>query len=289
MLAQPFTILIYSTSDSILLRSLPLASNPSQDALITGYVLSPTEPNWLYVATAKGLIYKWDWKQGVKLGRWHLGSPILSIAVGTQELPDGPIDIVYTQEETVEGKPRISVHKLRGGEKASETESKTIFQFHRKITDFKVAMHGKFIMLAAGPLLIAGHSMEGASSSLRDTQYTWREFNTFNRITSFDVRHASRNVPAPSRKTKSKQPTIIDAVVNVVVGHEKGEIFIYEDLLRRLFSTNLRGPGSTEGPILPRKLHWHREQVCSVTWSLDGEFPRPVQHHGMDLSLRHLG
>jgi NET1-associated nuclear protein 1 (U3 small nucleolar RNA-associated protein 17) len=57
--------------------------------------------------------------------------------------------------------------------------------------------------------------------------------------------------------------------VDLVVGDVQGVIFLHNDLLAKLFLQSLDGktPGIN---LVPRKLHWHRQAVHAVKWSLDG-------------------
>ena len=268
-LAHRTAVKVLSIADSTVVRSLELSST-SKRSRITGFALSRTEPSCLYFSTAQGLVYYWDWKKGTKLGRWDLKSPILGLAVGVQDGPDRPVDIVFALDAIQESGTRISAHKLVGGAEASKTESKTILQVEKQISGFKLGLDGQVLIVSSGPLLIVGYSLQGPKTPFRDSKYEWRELRTPDRITCMDVRQSS-NVPrANGTKSKPKASIFTEASIDVVVGNEKGVVFAHQNILNKLMILEQRGAAALEGSLVPRKLHWHREEVHSVRWSRDG-------------------
>ena len=65
--------------------------------------------------------------------------------------------------------------------------------------------------------------------------------------------------------------------IDVAIGDEEGVIFMYEDIMSAFVgSTKKNTPTAVmrTAPNIcePRRLHWHRDSVGSVRWSLDGKY-----------------
>ena len=241
----------------------------AKDAGITDYALSPTRPDHLYACTSHGLIYKWDWVQGVKLGRWDLHSQILGLLVGKATFADGERDLVYTKEYNQE-KGRISAHKLMSGDDAAKTESKTVLLCEQPITAFQVVLDGKIIVLAAGRRLLVGAANGGSAKQLREMSYIWREVLVSDHITCLSTRHVSLTAESLAGKKKPRSGDGKGEVVDVVIGHVTGVILLYQDLLSALIRAEHQGASTAVEAMTPRRLHWHREPVLSIGWSMDG-------------------
>jgi NET1-associated nuclear protein 1 (U3 small nucleolar RNA-associated protein 17) len=234
---------------------------------ITGYALSATHPEWIYVSTSSGDIHRWDWTVGEKLGRWRLADPICQIAVGLQQVADGPVDIIYTRELKANGSTRISAHKLMFGEDAAKSETKTILQYQNpdSISNFQLVLGGKVIVASVGSKLVVGYTSEGPADSPRNSQHVWYEFTSPDNIRCMDVQAVG-----DSTKTESSDLTPQSSTINVVVGDEGGAVFTHHDLLNKLIRAEQRGGHAVNDSIVPRKLHWHRDSVRSVRFSQDG-------------------
>lgn len=269
VLAYPSSINFYSIERSSLIQSLPVATSAKSQAEVTCYGLSATRPEQLYVGSAQGIIYQFDWNKGQKLGRWQLNSHVWGLEVAGQESSGGRMDVVYTREQAPD-RWILSAHKLRGGTDASKTESRTIYSSPAPITHFKLILDGKVIVVTAGSRLLVGHTTNDGATSLKDLKYVWREFVAPNSIASFDVRHVSKDSTIRQRGVKSMHPPAANEVIDVVVGDAKGVIFVYDDLLNNLVSLEHDKDAATGNRMAPRRLHWHRESVLSVKWSLDG-------------------
>ena len=206
---------------------------------------------------------------GKRLGRWTLSSRVDGLAVGCHRTSNQLVDIVYTREQKA-NKWRISAHKLRGGNEASKTESKTIYQSDKQITSFKCVLDGRVIVATSEQHLLVGLS-ETPTTTLRDTKYVWREIRAPDWIACLDVQHANQDHGASAGKKKSKQTGASVPNLDVVIGDVKGAIFVYEDLLNRLIDREKGTSNYAPSLLTPRRLHWHRELVSSISWSLDGK------------------
>jgi len=82
----------------------------------------------------------------------------------------------------------------------------------------------------------------------------------------------TRNSNKKAKKPQQKiQALSSDQTLDVVIGGAKGMIFVYEDLLNNLVQSERASKASEPAADLkPRILHWHRQAVGTVRWSLDG-------------------
>ena len=254
---------VYSKATSLLVRKLPVSEGSS----ICAYTLSSVNADHLYLATSQRLIVLWDWVKGEKLARWETDSQIYSMTTSVSK--GSSIDTVYTLERA--RKWMVTAHRLRHGTEAASTEIETLFESPERMTDFKVVSGGKFIVITEKRGLTIG-KLKSGGAALKDFQYTWRSFGSKEPITAFDVR-CSEYVP-PKASTKGYYPAKIADTesVNILIGDTQGFIYVYEDLLRKLERNEKpRGPNSAANTVVPRILHWHREAVGAVKWSLDGK------------------
>ncbi len=261
--------------NSSLVRSIAVTTSNSPETSITAYVLSQTDKSKLYAATSSGILYLFDWSNGLKLGRWKLAATVWGLVVASKEQAGALLDIVYTREQT-KNKWMISAHILRREADASRTESRTILSSPSRITDFKVVNGGRVVVAASEQRLLVGVSEGDFTSSLKDLKYVWREVVTPAHITTLDVRVPSEEFTLDwriSSRTHSQKSS--DMVVDVVVGHVHGVVFLHTDIVRDLARQEQAKKGSAGGRRPLRKMHWHRTAVHSVKWSLDGMYCRP--------------
>ncbi|KZF21962.1 WD40 repeat-like protein [Xylona heveae TC161] len=262
--ANETAVHIYSTATSLLVRALVIGGT----TVVTGYALSPTKPNTLYVSTLSGLIYHWDWVEGEKLGRWEIGSDIFGLAVAP--MPSQPHqDIVYTVDK--KQKWMLTAHKLMSGIEASKTELATLYRSTNPITSLRIVQGGRVIVATSGDRLLVGFSEAFQSPSLQELSYVFREISSSEWITCIDIRESSGERQSGGKKAKSQQGNRAPSV-DIVVGGLQGAIFVHEDLLNKMIQMERPSTGRETFKITPRKLHWHREAVNTVKFSLDGNY-----------------
>ncbi|KAI9842061.1 MAG: hypothetical protein M1837_007486 [Sclerophora amabilis] len=270
ILSKPSCIEVYSTSTSLLARSINLGSSNLKRAEITAYALSRIKPSTLWVSTFEGGINRLDWTQGTNNGRWKVGSHVHSIfAVADTSSTE---DVVYTREQT-ETKWRISAHQLFGGAEASNTVSKTLYESTKPINHMVTTYDGTIIVATIGSSIVVGIARGNEVIPSKRPQFVWREFAAADFITSLDIRQSTstHSVPTSDQRKfngngKSYPP------IHIVVGDAKGSVFVYEDIVNGiiLIETDKKSIPSTS--LTPRKMHWHREAVSSARWSHDGNY-----------------
>ncbi|KAH6616715.1 hypothetical protein C7974DRAFT_50793 [Boeremia exigua] len=264
LLATQKALEIYVAESSLLAYKLPLSGAGE----VTAYALSATDPNRVYVAESTGLITLWDWVSRRKLGRWDIGATVRNMAVVTHS----DEDLVYCHEP---GKSHIvNVHALRTGAQASTTELKPILKTSANILDIQVLLQGKFVVVACGDSLMVGKRQKQAKTAVQDFEYLWRELKFAQRITAFN---AYVRDPADVAGTPAKSAQGPRDVIDIAIGDISGALLLFEDILASFASIEtVQKAGKTKADsaesLKPKKLHWHRDAVASVKWSLDGNY-----------------
>jgi NET1-associated nuclear protein 1 (U3 small nucleolar RNA-associated protein 17) len=260
LLAKLKTLEVYATDTSLLSRELPVG------IAILSYAISSARPSQVYIADSAGLITLWDWTNGAKLGRWDVGANVRHLDVVKQ--PDSEQDLLYTHE--TDNNHIINVHALRSGAQASKTELKRILKTNKPITSIQVLLQGKIVVASSANAVMIGKRRKLHKTAVQDFEYVWREFETPSRITTFNA-----YVQLPdAEKSKTSQQDPRDRL-DLAIGNSEGVIFLFEDILSS-FATIEKGQkdkvAKTIGPesLRPKRLHWHREAVGSIKWSLDG-------------------
>ena len=269
---------VYSTSTSLLTRKLTVAKS----GIIVGFVLSPTDANFLYVATNSGSIHKYDWNKGKHLGRWDISSQISSLAASEPSPNSAERDTIYTVDRT--GQWMITAHRLSGKAEASKTEVRTLLKSSEPLTTLKVLAGGRIIVASSGPRLMIGSTDLAGPALLNDLSYVWREISCPEWITSLDARTPSDTPQVPGSGAVGTKPSKPkgQAAVDIVVGDLKGSIFVYEDLQGKLIRKE-RGKAVTVQDLTPQRLHWHRYGVATTKWSLDGAYNASLKSMDTDL------
>ncbi|KAH0542970.1 hypothetical protein FGG08_002658 [Glutinoglossum americanum] len=272
ILALPSALRIYSSSTSLLVRSLPLESSSSRKTAIIGFNISPTSPNHIYVFTSRGRLEIWDWIEGTKIQRWEFQSEIRALAITSASLAENKSDIIFMVEKKYE-KWRIKLFELVKDTKPSETDNQTkvVYECQQQILNLRVLYEGRVVVATSGKCLVVGT----AKGEVTDGSYVWIEFTSSDWLTCLDVRESSEE-PKSKREKSSKGGSLKwSPAIDVVVGDIKGAIFVHSDLLNRLIPSDQRDKSTRLEHVIrgaSRRRHWHREAVHSVKWSLDGNY-----------------
>lgn len=181
-------------------------------------------------------------------------------------------DLVYTVDRKGHGPWLISAHRLASGDNAAKTDVKTLFTSKEAISSVKTMEAGRVVVATSGTRLIIGFSEDPSPSLLKETAYTWRIIECPEWIVSMDVRARPLENVQKEYKGGKRQVENID----IAVGGLKGSIHLYEDLLRKLIRSDRRPSKDESGEINSRRLHWHRNAVLTVKWSVDGEYAQPL-------------
>lgn len=244
-------ILVYSTETSHLVRSLKFEEHEA----ITSYTTSTANKTHIFVSTYSGLVSKWDWTTGQLIKQWKSSDKLLFIAEHLQDQKDAASSTLLLIHEALEQNRSVSLATFLDSSDASN--GKVILEEKSLAPWTKVLDHGRCLILFAGSKLYIGQ----ASRRLNEDppKYVWREVSVPIDIVSIDARSHSL-----SSGTNKKR-----VAVDVVVGCRNGSILIYDNILFRLMN---KEKNPREGDIVSRRFHWHRKEVLTVKWSLDGNY-----------------
>ena len=255
LIAYVSFVSVYSTATSVLIRKL----HTRQEARVATFTLSPIDVANIYICTETGAIEQWNWTEGKLLGRWNISSKISLCAATPSISVDEDSSSFYTVDKDKSEEWRITAHRLKGGEDAKNTEVKTLLKHSGSLTSLQLLDFGKTIIATSGSKIILGRCSQPQLKKLEDVQYQWREVDSLEWITSANARERPRKA--------NSSPAIVD----IAIGGAKGSIYVYEDFLGQLKRLEKKSKGGTFERVKPRLLHWHRNEVLTVKWSLDGK------------------
>jgi NET1-associated nuclear protein 1 (U3 small nucleolar RNA-associated protein 17) len=264
ILANPKALQIYFTETSLLANVLPVGPT----GFVTAYALSSTKPTQVYVADSTGLITLWDWVDGTKIGRWDIGAVVRNMAVVTQ--PGSDEDLVYCHETG--DKHIVNVHALRTKSQATKTELKRVLKMASSITSLQVLLQGKYVVVATADTITVGKRVKVSRTAVQEFEYVWRELKFSKRVTTCNMYFRKPESSDKGKKTAQDQRDILE----LAVGDEEGAILLFEDILASFaaiesFQKGSKNRSDSADSLRPKRLHWHREAVGSVKWSLDGK------------------
>jgi len=262
LLGKPKALEVYATDTSLRVKELLVGGSHS----ILSYSISPNQSNFVYVADSSGMVTLWDWAGGSKIGRWAIEACVSHLVVVKQPSTDN--DLVFAHESG--NNHIVNVHALRTGSEASKTELKCILKTSRPITDMQVLLQGKIVVLSTPSSIMIGKRKKVHKTAVQDFEYTWREFDTSKKISTF-----AAFVRIPTGDVK-KDPLLEQRDhLDLAIGDEEGAILLFEDIITTFASIERSHKDKSDtkvGPesLRPKRLHWHRSAVGSLKWSLDG-------------------
>lgn len=265
ILANRMSVLVYSTSDSLLTRTIKFDDSKHIFAHIVAYKLSPTDSNIVWVALSDGAIYRLDWTTGTGNDQsWKISSTgCIHMNVASMLSAGRRRDVVFTTEVRKDGGWRITANELTQPGSPIQTVARTIYTSKTPINYLQTANEGSVLLAASGKSVLLGHVRNLDFDTTDKVRYVFRVFDSTSSITSLDARVHLRKT-ADDRNIQKKIP-----IVDVVVGDAKGSIFVHRDLLGNLIQSENKTYASMIN-LVPARLHWHRKSVQTVKWSLDG-------------------
>ena len=246
------------------MRSLAIGKESELEARVTGFKLGPQKSELLYVTSESGLIELWDWKEGKRLRRWRLSSRILGLDVASVTFGDEPADTVFTTD-VVEAEPRITAHQLPMVEDA-RAGLKTLWTSRGFLSSVRALHGGRCLVAHQEQKLLIGLSVASMAPKLDSWRYVWRELHVPEKIITFDVR-PSGVLQETQGLRKSDSDGDID--IDIVVGGSQGALYLYRSVL---LDFKLKEESTTHDALQSTRMHWHRNAVTTVKWSLDGNY-----------------
>lgn len=265
------TINVYSTANSLLTRSIKLKLNAaaSPPPRIITFCLSPTNSHILWVACSDGSIYSIDWTSGAGAEQyWGISSTgCVHMTAASMESAERRRDVIFTTEARKDGGFRITANELAPPNSTVKTVARTIYTSNQRIQFLKSAREGSIVVAASGNKILVGRLRSTEYDTIDKIKYEFRVFESADAIKCLDMRVTNRSDAEGLKKSNPLRKT---PVVDLVVGDVRGVMFLHNDLLAKVFSP---AEGALAVNLSPRKLHWHRQAVHTVKWSLDGTHP----------------
>jgi len=269
LVADSKSLHVYGTESSLLAHTLCEEELGS----VTAYALSATSPHLVYVAYSVGQIIMWDWVTARKIDRWDVGAQVQNMAVIIQ--PESDQDFVYCHE--AEDGHSICIRALRTSSQTSEREQKSevkqLLNTSSQIRGVRVLLQGKYVVVATVDSITIGKRVKTSRIALGEFEYLWREFKLSKHITTFDVYHREQQETSNGKKASQDQRDILD----IAVGDDTGVILLFDDILASIAAIESIQKGKKDKTdsaesLRPKRLHWHRDAVGAVKWSLDGNY-----------------
>jgi NET1-associated nuclear protein 1 (U3 small nucleolar RNA-associated protein 17) len=175
-------------------------------------------------------------------------------------------DVVFTSEPRKDGGWRITANELARPKDSFKTAARTIYTCPDEINFVKTASEGAVIVASSSKRVLLGSLRSTEYGTIDKMRYEFRVFDSADLISSLDLKVSARAGTEKLGKTTLKRLPVVD----VVVGDVRGSIFVHNDLLGNL-ARSQEEKASAGIRVIPRKLHWHRKEVCTVKWSQDGK------------------
>jgi NET1-associated nuclear protein 1 (U3 small nucleolar RNA-associated protein 17) len=265
------SVQIYTTSDSLLLRRIPIGavdtatSDGSSPANIVATRLSIQNPEYLWVACSDGQIYHVKWTEAAETHQSFktVTGTAKAMTVTSTEASGAKADVVVVVETAKSNKTELTAY---GGDLLSSPVSKHILSIKKPgngLHLIEATQDGLVLVGAVNDSLFIGVASHEQTTNFEEIQYDFFSFDVPDIITTLDFRVYQASA-LPGAGSKGRRAS--DRVVDVIVGGARGGIYLYHDALARSQSLGKAG-------IQAQKFHWHRKAVHSVKWSRDGMLP----------------
>ncbi|KAE8372572.1 quinon protein alcohol dehydrogenase-like superfamily, partial [Aspergillus bertholletiae] len=248
---------VYSVATTRLFRTLQLKPNQN----IIGYSLSSASQEHLYIVTSVGSISKWDWLSGKQISQWTVGRKIISASPSFYASEGGAAPALLILRDHKAGKREIVVAHL--SEKS--LHETVILETSARLDHIKCISDGQAVIAYSGQRVLIG-TRDLSQNDPKPVQYTWKEVSLPVNISCADIRHSTALSRVEGQSWDNKKGS---TGIDLVLGSSDGSILIYHDILS-LVGKDEHHKG--EKTVTPRRLHWHRDVVNVVRWSIDGNY-----------------
>ncbi|RFU74601.1 u3 small nucleolar rna-associated 17 [Trichoderma arundinaceum] len=269
------SIQVYTASDSLLLRRIPIGavdapvSKGTSPANIVATKLSLQSPEYVWVACSDGRIYHVKWTEAHETHQSFqtVTGTAKAITVTSTKVSGAKTDIVVVAESSKSNRMELTAY---GGDILSSPLSKNILAIKKPgngLHFIESSQDGLVLVGAVNDSLFLGVAPQGQPADFEQVHYDFYSFDVPDLITTLDLRVYPASALSGSR---SKGRRDSDKVVDVIVGGARGAIYLYHDALSR--SQSLGKSSSSKEGIQAQKFHWHRKAVHAVKWSRDGNY-----------------
>ncbi|CCU78026.1 WD domain-containing protein [Blumeria hordei DH14] len=270
IVATRTTIQVYTTADSLLARSIRLKLDSSllSSTQIVTTCLSPSNADMIWVACSNGSVFSVNWTNGSGADSfWTVSSTgCIHMTVASMESHGRKRDVVFTTEARKEGGFRTTANELAEPDGTIAIAARTIYTSQEPIQFLKATRDGSIIVGASGKRILVGRLRSTEFNTVDKIKFEFRTFESNEFITSLDLKVSLQNEVEVTRKDKLQKTPVVD----LVVGNIKGVIFVHYNIAGELFGQSKNGLLLSTTNLVPPRLHWHRQAVNSIKWSLDG-------------------
>ncbi|SZF05928.1 unnamed protein product [Blumeria hordei] len=272
IVATRTTIQVYTTADSLLARSIRLKLDSSllSSTQIVTTCLSPSNADMIWVACSNGSVFSVNWTNGSGADSfWTVSSTgCIHMTVASMESHGRKRDVVFTTEARKEGGFRTTANELAEPDGTIAIAARTIYTSQEPIQFLKATRDGSIIVGASGKRILVGRLRSTEFNTVDKIKFEFRTFESNEFITSLDLKVSLQNEVEVTRKDKLQKTPVVD----LVVGNIKGVIFVHYNIAGELFGQSKNGLLLSTTNLVPPRLHWHRQAVNSIKWSLDGNY-----------------
>lgn len=206
----------------------------------------------------------WDWTTGKEVERWYPDFGVID-RISTVPGAENEPPVVF-----VAGEPKGT--SLRAVYRAqllpeSKVDMKEISRTPKGLSGMQVTSNGTMVVLMVNEQVwVMRH---------KETRWDVKKYTLPETLKCMDI------LPVREATEIKGKKKVGPSGGHVVVGDKKGALYILHDVLvpteKRPKVEKKEGekkaPVAQKAPMVPKKLHWHREAVASVKWALNGELP----------------
>lgn len=257
---------VYSTSNSLLIRRIPLATpdlegaDKTRGVHIVSVALSKVSEHLAWVARSDGRIWCIDWTNGSGADAPFTteAKKILGMAVDQGQVAQATEDILLVLERTSHASGQIVAYDRKS---LAAKSGKLLHTCDDSPHILRSANNLSVIVAATKHSVHIGLPKHKGKDlkNIGSLHFQFFSFDLDDPITALDLR-----LRAQGKKNNSK------VIADLAVGCARGAILLFSDILTKL--PNVAGQAPRKGSLQPRTLHWHSRAVNSVKWSEDGKY-----------------
>ncbi|KAI0895748.1 sporulation protein [Annulohypoxylon nitens] len=265
IIAYNTSIQIYSTTDSLLVRKIPLLQlDEVNGQQVVSICLSPSSSNLVWVASSAGHIWSIDWTNGdgAEVASRIKCSILCDMSVDSVKLGSKAQDVPFVSVEKG-GNWHIIACDVRG---SNMVQRKILLTQSEPILDLRSIRNGYALAASSEKDIMFGVRRSTETRNINELKYEFFTLNGSDEIACLDTRVTDRvHLNRRSQAEAGNEP-----VVDIVVGCARGAVFFYNDIVPQLH--RLYNSKGSRNSLQPRKYHWHRKAVHAIKWSRDGNY-----------------
>ena len=241
---------------------------------VVSFCLSAVSPDTLYIATSSGAILSFNWRTAEKIGNWQQvkGHATTIHAIQLEGSDHDTLFAVCKKPSATQGY-HLS-YLIPDAHIKDRWKHKYVWENSDCVHRMQILGHGTVILAATDSKIAIGvlkTKQNKEDPPVAGMAYEWQTFRCSEPITTFAAQSRQKHSGTSRKRKQSTSP--LELNVDIALGTLSGSIFVYEDILSKLENMATSDAGDKAAGPTPRKLHWHREAVAALKWSLDGKNP----------------